>query len=484
MRCPLPAGFSVALDTRTTLVDAQTLLGGSPPRVLRLTPAGQQAWAELAQGPAHSAGARVLGRQLTDAGVAHPRPPAAPVLPAVTVIIPVRDRAQMLRRCLASLPPRYPTIVVDDGSADPAEIAAAGKDFGATVIRRERGGPAAARNTGVEAVGTELIAFLDSDCVCADDWIEPLAAYFADPLVAAVAPRIVAMASSTSAGRFASSLGALDMGDRECRVMPGTAVAYVPTAALLVRRAVLQEIGAFDERLRYGEDVDLIWRIHEAGKLIRYQPEVRVMHSEPEHWAGLLARRFRYGTSAAPLGRRHPSAIAPLVLHPWPTAVLLCLMARRPAPAALIAMLSVLPATGRRRRCGLPRSAVIRLAFDGIAQTWFAIGRYCTQFAGPVLVPAVFAGRGPRRHRRTVIAALLLAAPLRALFSGAAQPDPIRFLAGHLAANISYGAGVWAGCLRQRTLIAVRPAVIRPPWCALPRLLTIHRRVRRKGHRP
>ncbi|MDI3313095.1 MAG: mycofactocin biosynthesis glycosyltransferase MftF [Mycobacterium sp.] len=484
MRHPLPEGFSVVLDARTTLLDAQTFLGGSPPRVLRLTRAGREAWAELTRGPAHSAGARVLGRRLTDVSAAHPRPPELPVAPAVTVVIPVRDRAAMLRRCLASVPSHYPTIVVDDGSADPAEISATAKEFGATVIRREScGGPAAARNTGIAAVRTDAVAFLDSDCVCADDWIRLLAAHLADPLVAAVAPRIVAVPSRTSAGRFAARLGALDMGDRECRVMPGTAVPYVPTAALLVRRAVLQEIGAFDERLRYGEDVDLIWRIHEAGKLIRYQPQVQVMHSEPEDWAGLLARRFRYGTSAAPLGRRHPSAIAPLVVHPWPAAVLLGVMARRPVLAALIATLSVVSVTGRWRRRGLPGSTVIRLAFDGIAQTWFGLGRYCTQFAGPVLLPVVLAGHGParpgRRYRRLVIAALVLAPPLRALLSGGCTPDPVRFLAGHLAANISYGAGVWAGCLRQRTLIAVRPAVVWPEWCTLRGVLRARRKVRR-----
>ena len=42
--------------------------------------------------------------------------------------------------------------------------------------------------------------------------------------------------------------------------------------------------GGFDERLRYGEDVDLVWRIAGLGWRIRYAPEVLVHHQEPVHW--------------------------------------------------------------------------------------------------------------------------------------------------------------------------------------------------------
>lgn len=96
----LPEGFSVVVDVETRLVNAGTLVGGSPPRILRFSAAGRQAWSELLGGPASSVEARLLARQLTDGNVAHPRPPVSVPAPAVTVVIPVRDRPQMLsRRC-------------------------------------------------------------------------------------------------------------------------------------------------------------------------------------------------------------------------------------------------------------------------------------------------------------------------------------------------------------------------------------------------
>ena len=81
----LPEGFSVVVDVETRLVNAGTLVGGSPPKI---------------PGPASSVEARLLARQLTDGNVAHPRPPASAPVPEVTVVVPVRDRPRMPRqRC-------------------------------------------------------------------------------------------------------------------------------------------------------------------------------------------------------------------------------------------------------------------------------------------------------------------------------------------------------------------------------------------------
>ena len=73
---PLPPGFHVVFDPQTQFVGADVLFGGSPPRLLRLNPAGQRALAELRRGPVCSPAAGKLARRLTDTGMAHPRPPA------------------------------------------------------------------------------------------------------------------------------------------------------------------------------------------------------------------------------------------------------------------------------------------------------------------------------------------------------------------------------------------------------------------------
>jgi mycofactocin glycosyltransferase len=291
------------LDARVR-VHGRTLVGGEPLRVMRLSPAGVQALAALGREAASPAEER-LRRRLVEAGLAHPCP--APCPADATIVIPVRDRPAELARCLAAVRGQR-VIVVDDGSRVPVPGA----------LRREvPGGPAAARNAALPRVDTDLVAFLDSDCVPPPAWVERLAGHFADPRVGAVAPRVA---------------GLLDLGGRPAEVGPGRRVAYVPAAALVVRRSA---VAPFDPALRYGEDVDLVWRLVDAGWRVRYDPRVVVRHDDRHR----LIRRFRYGTSAAPLAQRHPTRLAPVVLRPLPTATLALLLARRPRAAGALAIL-------------------------------------------------------------------------------------------------------------------------------------------------
>jgi mycofactocin glycosyltransferase len=484
----LPAGLTIELDQDTKQLSDGSLFGGSPARVMRLTPAGTAALAELQAGPVRSAAAGVLGRRLTDAGLAHPvfadtssaasgdRSGDHCGTATVTVIIPVRDRAAMLERCLAATGTRYPVIVVDDGSADPDATAVIAARCGAAVrLRGANGGPAAARNTGLAGVGTDLIAFLDSDCVPPPGWVRALAQHFSDPLVGAVAPRIVPISSLASrpvgglppAARYATACGSLDLGPRPARVLPGSRVAYVPTAALVVRRSALDSVAAgkppFDEALPSGEDVDLIWRLHETGWRIRYEPSVQVPHDGPVSWAGLLERRFHYGTSAAPLARRHPANVSPLVLHPWPAVTVAAVLARRPAAAAAGLAGAWLDLTTALRRAAIPADGAPAATLTAAWQTWLGIGRYSTQFAVPAVAFALArpGGKSASRRwgRRAAAASLLLCPALKAYSEGKPELDPVRFALARIADDICYGAGVWTGCLGERTLIPVVPVV-------------------------
>jgi len=466
---PLPAGFRIVPDPATRELAPGIWFGGSPARIIRLTRAGQAAWQELRCGPVASGASGLLARRLTDAGLAHPLPPPDPAAALdVTVIVPARDRADLLERCLAALGDAHPVVVVDDGSQQPGAVAKAAGRHGAKLIRRDvNGGPGAARNTALDSVTSELVAFVDSDCVPTPGWLGKLAAHFADPLVAAAAPRIAGLAPATWAGRYTSASGALDLGDRAARVVPRTRVAYVPTAALVTRRAALLAVArdgqVFDEVMRTGEDVDLVWRLHEAGWRVRYDPAVLVRHREPASWSGLLARRYRYGSSAAPLALRHPGSVPPLVLSPWPAATVAAALARRPVAAAAVFGASVIATDRTLRRARVPRRGTARTLLAATGQTWLGIGRYGTQYAAPLLAAAIAApGRGPatrRWGRRAAAGALLLAAPLTAWAAIPQALDPVRFTLGRIADDVAYGLGVWSGCIASRTTAPLRPVI-------------------------
>lgn len=455
----LPLGTGVSFDPTVRQIGEALLIGGVPRRVLKLGPSGVEALAELRRGTVRTVNGAALARRLTDAGLVHPRPldplHRAGCVSSVTVLIPVFGRAASLDACLTALGSAYPVVVVDDGSPDPAEVAKVAAAHGVRLIRREiNGGPAAARNTGLAAVHTDLVAFLDSDCVPPPGWIDALAGHLSDTAVAVAAPRIVA-----APGAPAGARGALDLGPRPGRVAPGTPVSYVPTAALLARRSALLDVtpattddirSVFDPALRYGEDVDLIWRLHEGGWRLRYEPSVRVDHVEPATWRALLARRFRYGSSAAGLTQRHPGAMAPLILEPWTTAALAALLARRPAIAALAFAGAVVDETRVRKGAGIEVGAAGAVA-DRTAKTARATSAYATQFLAPVLLAGL-------THRRTRGAAVALLAVGPAHSWWVRRPANYRgaFVVGHLAEDAAYGAGVIAGAARSRTL---RPLV-------------------------
>ena len=399
------------------------------------------------------------------------------------MVIPARDRPAHLDRCLSALGRDYPVIVVDDGSRQAGEIAGLCRRHGATLIRRPRsGGPGPARNDGLAQVSTRLVAFLDSDCVAGPEWITSLAAHFADPLVAAVAPRVRPITGPGSACRYLGARAPLDMGPQEGRVLPLTRLSYVPTAALLVRRAALAAdgpaagppgagppgdtpsgAGPFDAGLRYGEDVDLVWRLAEAGWRVRYDPAASVSHSEPATWPRVLGRRFRYGNSAAPLARRHPGKVPPLVLQAWPAAAVAALLARRPV-AALAAYGA---GTGQLVRLlhgwDVPPKGVLRPMADSVLQTWLGTGRWTIQYALPVAAAALArpGGRTARTRlgRRLAVASLLAGPPL-AEWRRIRPPLPAAaFCLGYLADEAAYGAGVYRGVLTERLLSPLLPAV-------------------------
>ena len=275
------------------------------------------------------------------------------------IVVPVRNDAEGLSATVAAVTAEAtadgradPSIViVDDASA----VAVSAPGSGAsparmTLIRRDgQGGPAAARNDGWRSAPESLVAFVDANCEPDPGWLDHLLPHFADPLVGAVAPRIIpatGAAASRSLAAYEAVSSPLDLGDREAIVRPRSPVAYVPTAALVVRRRALEALGGFDEALTVGEDVDFVWRLVTAGWTVRYEPRATVRHPVRPDWWAWLAQRYRYGTSAAALARRHGTAVAPLVVSPWTAAAWGLVAAGRPALGALAAGYSVAALAG------------------------------------------------------------------------------------------------------------------------------------------
>jgi mycofactocin system glycosyltransferase len=446
----------VADGTLRRLDDGRVLLGGSPLKLLRLRDAGARLVGRLlddgAPVPASGAGAQLVDR-LLDAGMVHPVDDGAAFTAAdVTVVVPVRDRRHGLDATLVALGAVGGVVVVDDGSQPPIP--------GATIRHDTPRGPAAARNAGWRATSTPLIAFVDADVVPEAGWLAPLLTHFDDPRVGAVAPRIVADARELRPRWLAAYervRSPLDLGPDPSPVRPKAKVPYVPTAALVVRRGALEQLDGFDDAMRVGEDVDFVWRLHEGGWRVRYEPRSVVHHPARRTASAWLRQRFQYGTSAAPLASRHPGDVAPVAVSGWSAAAWGLVAAGHPVAGAATAAgttallapkLQPLPGAWREavRLAGVGHVLAGRRLADAVTRTWW-----------PAALAAVTVSRRARRARRALVAAAVVPALLEWRERRPTGIDPARFVLAKLADDVAYGAGVWTGCVCERSIRALVP---------------------------
>lgn len=466
------------LDDSTRVLDnGRVVIGGSPLKILKLSSRGAALLRSLttdearpSRGSANRCDvtASSLAARLVDGGLAHPHPTEGPFSATdVTVVVPVFRSASALAHTLAALwantPDLAAVVVVDDASPDsdtPRRVAA-GWDRTHVVRHGVNRGPAAARNTGLADVSTDLVAFVDAGCEPQPGWLEPLLRHFADPQLAVAAPRIVSARPpcglsprrGTVASRYQQTRSSLDLGARTAPVQPGTRVAYIPAAAMLCRTADIRAVGGFDVEMRVGEDVDLVWRLDAAGRRVRYEPAAEVSHDNRTRLADWSRRRFEYGTSAAPLARRHEGALSPVTTSAWSAASWCAVGGGHPLVGAALGVASTALLARKLEHVPSPWRQAARLAGRGN----IGAGRLlASAITGPWWPFAALACVFSRRARRCVVAAFTLPSLIEWV---ADRPplDPVRWIALRALDDMSYGAGVVAGCARERIADPLMP---------------------------
>jgi mycofactocin glycosyltransferase len=418
------------------------VIAGSPLRLFRLSAGGRGVAEAVERGGVLPAHHQPLTERLVEAGAIHPAPTGSLFTAAdVTVVVPAFNVSA------GQLHHDGPIIVVDDGS-DPRLTAA----LHHRLIRLSpNAGPAAARNAGLAAATTSLVAFVDTDVDTEQGWLDTLLPHFNDPRLAVVAPRVRSASGSSVLAAYEAARSPLDLGSEPARIATGTRVSYLPAAALVARVDALRAVGGFDESMRVGEDVDLIWRLIESGYRCRYEPVATVTHRPRATLAAWTRQRVGYGRSAAALDHRHPGAVAPLRIGGWSVAVWALVIARRPWAAAAVAAGTTVAL--RRKLDDLPASESLRLAGLGHLYAGRQLANAATRVWWP---PALLAAALLPRARLPLAAAAL--APALVDWAHRRGPlDPLRYTALRLADDAAYGAGVWFGVIGHSSARALLP---------------------------
>jgi glycosyltransferase involved in cell wall biosynthesis len=227
----------------------------------------------------------------------------------VSVVIPAYNAESTIGQAVeqsfaqAREPLEIEVIVVDDGSKD--DTAKVAESAGATVIRQENAGPAAARNRGWESATGQVICFTDSDCIPVADWLENLLDGFNESQVGAVAGSYEIANTNSWLARWVHR----EIVERH-RKMPGFIRAF-GSYNLAIPRYVLRATGGFNPTYRQasGEDNDFSYRIIKEGWRIAFRPQAKVAHYHPEKVWKYLLEQYRHGFWRAKLYKDHPEMI-------------------------------------------------------------------------------------------------------------------------------------------------------------------------------
>jgi GT2 family glycosyltransferase len=227
--------------------------------------------------------------------------------PRVSVVVASYNGDRTLKACLDSLQrlnyPDYEVILVDDGSTDTSRQIAS-LHTNVRYFRHEKNlGLSAARNTGIGAATGEIIAFTDSDCRADPDWLYYLVSDLLNSEFAGIGgPNLLPPEDSLVAAAVMVSPGGpahVMLTDRQAEHIPGCNMAFYKWA--------LAEIGGFDPIFhRAGDDVDLCWRLQQAGYEIGFSPSAFVWHYRRSTLGAYLKQQEGYGEAEALLVRKHP----------------------------------------------------------------------------------------------------------------------------------------------------------------------------------
>jgi len=217
--------------------------------------------------------------------------------PLVSIIIPIRDRVELLKRCLESIAekttyPHFEIIILDNQSEEPDTLAyLAG--LAQTVISAP--GPfnySHLNNVGAAAARGEFLLFLNNDTeVITGEWLEALLEHAQRRLVGAVGAKLLFPNGTIQHGGVILGHGGFannafcgqpdDIPGYSCLTHVVRNCSSVTGACMMIRKQVLQEVGGFDENLAVAfGDVDLCLRLREKGYSVVYTPHAVLHHLE------------------------------------------------------------------------------------------------------------------------------------------------------------------------------------------------------------
>ena len=221
---------------------------------------------------------------------------------SVTVVVPVRNRELTIQSLLDSLQKldydrnKVEVIVVDGNSTDKTQEIV--KKYPVKLVVEKRKGLNLARNTGIKCSKGEIVTFTDSDCIVPPNWITKIVENFKDPQVSCVGGSAKALDNDFVSQYADNSIVRLMpfFTKREELEKVKPFFRHPAGCNMAFRRKVAEEVGYFDENIRYGfDEVEFADRVCRAGYKMVLDPDVLVWHKHRSTLREFLKQNFQYG---------------------------------------------------------------------------------------------------------------------------------------------------------------------------------------------
>jgi glycosyltransferase involved in cell wall biosynthesis len=236
------------------------------------------------------------------------------LFPSVSVVIPAKDSARTVGAAVSSaLAQEYPgsieVVVADGGGEDGTGATAAAA--GATVVPNPAGTTPAGLNAAIGASSGDVVVRCDAHAILPSGYVRR-AVETLERTGAGTVGGMQIPAGSTFWERAVGYAMSSPLGAGDARYRIGGGEGPVDTVYLGVfRREVLERVGGFDETLERNQDYELNWRIRQAGRVVWFDPELRVPYRPRGSIRALWRQYGDYGRWKREVIRRHPGSLRP-----------------------------------------------------------------------------------------------------------------------------------------------------------------------------
>ena len=233
--------------------------------------------------------------------------------PFISIIVPAYNAQKTIKKCIESLLSidysNYEIFIINDGSIDKTkDISSEYKDR-VKIIESQHVGPSACRNMAAKRSKGDFLAFTDADCLVDKNWLGELMRGFVSDKVVGVGGTQLSPQDETKFGKniqaffeLTGFLGGYIKNKKDTEIIE---VPHNPSCNVMYRKDVFLEIGAFDENLWPGEDVDLDVRLKRKGFVFMFNPKAIVYHYRPQSFLELSKMMYGYGVTQGILTKRY-----------------------------------------------------------------------------------------------------------------------------------------------------------------------------------